>query len=98
MIYVSIQTAPPCPTTWPESGPKLSPRVEADTLDESIEIINANQYGNGASVFTSSGYNARVFQHACEAGQLGINVPIPVALPFFSFSGNKKSFWGDLHM
>lgn len=72
--------------------------MEADTLDESIEIINANQYGNGASVFTSSGYNARVFQHACEAGQLGINVPIPVALPFFSFSGNKKSFWGDLHM
>jgi malonate-semialdehyde dehydrogenase (acetylating) / methylmalonate-semialdehyde dehydrogenase len=72
--------------------------MEADSLEESVAIINNNEFGNGASVFTSSGYNARVFQHECEAGQLGINVPIPVALPFFSFSGNKKSFWGDLHM
>merc|ERR1712086_24602 len=72
--------------------------MEADTLADSIEIINKNEYGNGASVFTSSGYSGRVFQHECDAGQLGINVPIPVALPFFSFSGNKKSFWGDLHM
>jgi len=72
--------------------------MEADTLDHSIEMINANEYGNGASIFTSSGYAGRRFQHECEAGQLGINVPIPVALPFFSFSGNKKSFWGSLHM
>lgn len=72
--------------------------MEAPTLSDSIELINANEYGNGASIFTSKGYDARKFQHECEAGQLGINVPIPVALPFFSFSGNKKSFWGDLHM
>merc|ERR1712138_70851 len=72
--------------------------MKADTLEESIDIINANEYGNGASVFTSSGYTGRYFQHNVEAGQLGINVAIPVALPFFSFSGAKKSFWGDLHM
>lgn len=72
--------------------------MEAGSLDESIEIINNNEYGNGASIFTSRGYNGRKFQHECEGGQLGINVPIPVALPMFSFSGNKKSFWGDLNM
>jgi len=72
--------------------------MEAETLDQSIEIINANQYGNGASIFTSSGHAGRYFQHAVEPGQLGINVAIPVALPFFSFSGAKKSFWGDLNM
>jgi len=72
--------------------------MEAESLDESVEIINANEYGNGAAVFTSSGHNARRFQHAVEPGQLGINVAIPVALPFFSFSGAKKSFWGDLNM
>jgi malonate-semialdehyde dehydrogenase (acetylating)/methylmalonate-semialdehyde dehydrogenase len=71
--------------------------MDADNLEDSLEIINSNQFGNGASVFTSSGYNARVFQHNCEAGQIGINVPIPVALPFFSFTGSKKSFWGDLN-
>jgi len=67
------------------------------TMEDSINLINANEYGNGCSIFTSSGYNARVFQHEIEVGQLGINVPIPVALPFFSFTGSKKSFWGDLN-
>jgi len=72
--------------------------MEADTLEDSIEIINANEWGNGASIFTTNGSNARKFQHNVDAGQLGINVAIPVALPMFSFSGAKKSFWGDLHM
>jgi malonate-semialdehyde dehydrogenase (acetylating)/methylmalonate-semialdehyde dehydrogenase len=72
--------------------------MEADSLDESIDIINANEYGNGTSIFTSSGHHARRFQHAVEPGQVGINVAIPVALPMFSFSGAKKSFWGDLNM
>jgi len=78
-------------------GPVLC-LMEAPDLDESIRMINENEYANGASIFTSSGYNGRKFQHECDGGQLGINVPIPVALPMFSFSGNKKSFWGDLHM
>ncbi|KAK2738748.1 hypothetical protein FQN57_006915 [Myotisia sp. PD_48] len=68
--------------------------LEVDTMDEAIELINANEYGNGAAVFTSSGPTATRFQRELEAGQIGINVPIPVPLPMFSFTGNKKSIAG----
>ncbi|KAK7319511.1 hypothetical protein RJT34_04232 [Clitoria ternatea] len=71
--------------------------MEADSLEEAINIINKNKYGNGASIFTTSGVAARKFQSEIEAGQVGINVPIPVPLPFFSFTGNKASFAGDLN-
>jgi len=77
-------------------GPALSV-MRADTLEEAIEVINANPYGNGTSLFTASGGAARKFQHEIEVGQVGINVPIPVPLPFFSFTGWKGSFYGDLH-
>ena len=55
-------------------------------------------YGNGVSLFTSSGGSARRFQREIEVGQVGINVPIPVPLPFFSFTGWKDSFFGDQHV
>ncbi|MEW6461722.1 MAG: CoA-acylating methylmalonate-semialdehyde dehydrogenase, partial [Pseudomonadota bacterium] len=71
--------------------------MEVDTLEEAIALINASPYGNGTSLFTRSGGAARHFQHAIEIGQVGINVPIPVPLPFFSFTGWKGSFYGDLH-
>ncbi|KAK9942949.1 hypothetical protein M0R45_008589 [Rubus argutus] len=71
--------------------------LEADSLEEAISIVNKNKYGNGASIFTTSGVAARKFQTEIEAGQVGINVPIPVPLPFFSFTGNKASFAGDLN-
>ncbi|MBF0675655.1 CoA-acylating methylmalonate-semialdehyde dehydrogenase [Pseudomonas sp.] len=71
--------------------------LEVDTLADAIELINANPYGNGTSLFTRSGGAARHFQHAVEVGQVGINVPIPVPLPFFSFTGWRGSFYGDLH-
>lgn len=71
--------------------------MEADSLEEAINIINENKYGNGASIFTISGVAARKFQSEIEVGQVGINVPIPVPLPFFSFTGNKASFAGDLN-
>ncbi|KAJ3197007.1 Methylmalonate-semialdehyde dehydrogenase [acylating] mitochondrial [Irineochytrium annulatum] len=58
--------------------------LEADTLDEAIEIINANPYGNGTAIFTNSGSAARKFQEEIDVGQVGINVPIPVPLPMFS--------------
>lgn len=77
-------------------GPALL-LMKADTLDEAIKIINENPYGNGTSIFTSSGAAARKFQHEIEVGQIGINLPIPVPLPFFSFTGWRKSFFGDLH-
>ncbi|BBH09240.1 aldehyde dehydrogenase 6B2 [Prunus dulcis] len=71
--------------------------LEADSLEEAISFVNRNKYGNGASIFTTSGVAARKFQTEIEAGQVGINVPIPVPLPFFSFTGNKASFAGDLN-
>ena len=77
-------------------GPVLV-TVSADTLDEAIEIINRNSFGNGVSLFTSSGGAARKFQSEIQVGQVGINVPIPVPLPFFSFTGWKNSFFGDHH-
>ncbi|KAH7123482.1 putative methylmalonate-semialdehyde dehydrogenase [Dactylonectria estremocensis] len=68
--------------------------LNVDTLDEAIEQINANEYGNGVAIFTSSGPTAESFRRRIEAGQVGINVPIPVPLPMFSFTGNKKSIAG----
>lgn len=59
--------------------------LNVDTIDEAIELINANEYGNGAAIFTNSGSTASKFQKDIEAGQLGINVPIPVS-PFSPFS------------
>lgn len=68
--------------------------LNVDTLDDAINLINKNEYGNGAAVFTRSGPTASRFQKDIEAGQVGINVPIPVPLPMFSFTGNKKSIAG----
>ena len=67
------------------------------TLDDAISISNANPYGNGTAIFTTSGGAARKYQYEIEAGQVGINVPIPVPLPFFSFTGNKASIRGDVN-
>ena len=70
--------------------------LQAESLDDAIEIINKNRYGNGAAIFTQSGATARRFETEVNVGQLGINVPIPVPLPMFSWSGNKGSFLGDI--
>ncbi|MFL0808163.1 MAG: CoA-acylating methylmalonate-semialdehyde dehydrogenase [Oceanobacter sp.] len=77
-------------------GPVLI-ALEVDTLDEAIKLINENPYGNGTSMFTSSGAAARKYQHEIKVGQVGINVPVPVPLPMFSFTGWRKSFYGDQH-
>ena len=77
-------------------GPVLV-AVNADNLEHALEIINNSPYGNGTSIFTSSGGAARKFQSEVEVGQVGINIPIPVPLPFFSFTGWKASFYGDQH-
>ncbi|KAF2435666.1 Methylmalonate-semialdehyde dehydrogenase [Tothia fuscella] len=68
--------------------------LNVPTFDEAIDLINANEYGNGTAIFTRSGATAGRFQKEIEAGQVGINVPIPVPLPMFSFTGNKKSVAG----
>jgi malonate-semialdehyde dehydrogenase (acetylating)/methylmalonate-semialdehyde dehydrogenase len=68
--------------------------IEADSLEQAIEIVNANEYGNGASIFTNSGAVARKFTVEAEPTQIGHNVPIPLAPAMFSFSSNKASFRG----
>jgi malonate-semialdehyde dehydrogenase (acetylating)/methylmalonate-semialdehyde dehydrogenase len=70
--------------------------VNVQTLDEAIELINKNPFGNGTGLFTQSGAAARKFQSEIDVGQVGINVPIPVPVPFFSFTGSRGSKLGDL--
>lgn len=70
--------------------------LRADSLDQAIEIINANPNGNGTAIFTQSGAAAHKFQQDIDVGQVGINLPIPVPLPMFSFSGSRASKLGDL--
>ena len=77
-------------------GPVLV-TTPVQSLTDAIALINRNPYGNGVSIFTSSGGAARRFQHEVQVGQVGINIPIPVPLPFFSFTGWRDSFFGDLH-
>jgi malonate-semialdehyde dehydrogenase (acetylating)/methylmalonate-semialdehyde dehydrogenase len=72
--------------------------VRVDTLDEAIDLINRNPYGNGTAIFTNSGGAARRFEERIEVGMVGINVPIPVPMAFYSFGGWKQSLFGDLHM
>ena len=76
-------------------GPVLTV-IRVNTYEEAVEIINENNYGNGASIFTRSGFYARDFTNRAEPGQIGVNVPIPVPLPMFSFTGNKGLVVGDL--
>ncbi|USD42647.1 CoA-acylating methylmalonate-semialdehyde dehydrogenase [Vibrio sp. SCSIO 43135] len=71
--------------------------IEVDTLQDAIDLVNRNPYGNGTSIFTANGGAARKYQHEIQVGQVGVNVPIPVPLPFFSFTGWRGSFYGDLH-
>ncbi len=72
--------------------------VRADSLDEALALINANPYGNGTALFTRSGAAARRFEQEVQVGMVGINVPIPVPMAFFSFGGWKQSLFGDLHV
>ena len=72
--------------------------VRVDTYDEAIALVNRNPYGNGTALFTSSGGAARRFEEEIEVGMVGINVPIPVPMAFFSFGGWKQSLFGDLHV
>lgn len=68
----------------------------ADTLEEAVQMINANPNGNGTAIFTQSGAAARYFKENIDVGQVGINVPIPVPVPIFSFTGSRGSKLGDL--
>nr|WP_299246383.1 CoA-acylating methylmalonate-semialdehyde dehydrogenase [uncultured Halomonas sp.] len=70
--------------------------VGVETLDDAIAFINANPNGNGTSIFTNSGWAGRRFESDIDVGQVGINVPIPVPVAYFSFTGSRASKLGDL--
>jgi len=78
-------------------GPVLSV-VRVDTVEAAIELINSNPYGNGTAIFTSSGEAARRFQRGVRVGMIGINVPVPVPMAYYSFGGWKDSLFGDKHI
>ncbi|MFX1482982.1 MAG: CoA-acylating methylmalonate-semialdehyde dehydrogenase [Promethearchaeota archaeon] len=77
-------------------GPVI-PIIKVKDLDEAIEIVHANPYGNASSIFTSSGKLAREYQYRVKAGNIGINIGVVAPIATFPFSGMKDSFFGDLH-
>ena len=77
-------------------GPVLSV-VRVASYDEALTLVNANPYGNGTAIFTGDGGAARRFQREVEVGMVGVNVPIPVPMAYYSFGGWKASLFGDTH-
>ena len=71
--------------------------IHVNTIEDALALINSGEYGNQASLFTSSGSAARKFRHEAEAGNIGINIGVAAPMAFFPFSGWKESFFGDLH-
>jgi malonate-semialdehyde dehydrogenase (acetylating)/methylmalonate-semialdehyde dehydrogenase len=72
--------------------------LRTDTFEQAIDLVNSNAFGNGTAIFTSNGEAARTFQRRVTVGMIGINVPIPVPMAFYSFGGWKDSLFGDRHM
>ncbi|MFJ6078814.1 CoA-acylating methylmalonate-semialdehyde dehydrogenase [Pseudarthrobacter sp. NPDC092419] len=77
-------------------GPVLSV-VRVDTYEQALNLINSNPYGNGTAIFTNDGGAARRFENEVEVGMVGINVPVPVPMAYYSFGGWKNSLFGDTH-
>uniref|UniRef100_UPI000A4DD6A9 aldehyde dehydrogenase family protein n=1 Tax=Rhodococcus opacus TaxID=37919 RepID=UPI000A4DD6A9 len=77
-------------------GPVLSV-IRVDSYDEALELVNSSPFGNGTAIFTNDGGAARRFQNEVEVGMVGINVPIPVPMAYYSFGGWKNSLFGDTH-
>ncbi|WP_204046061.1 aldehyde dehydrogenase family protein, partial [Acrocarpospora phusangensis] len=78
-------------------GPVLS-IVRVASYEEGLHLINTGEYGNGTAIFTNDGGAARRFQNEVEVGMVGVNVPIPVPMAFYSFGGWKSSLFGDTHV
>src|SRR5216110_2846567 len=78
-------------------GPVLEV-VRVGTYADAVKLVNDNPYGNGTAIFTRDGGAARQFQFEVEAGMVGINVPIPVPIAYYSFGGWKSSLFGDSHI
>ena len=78
-------------------GPVLSV-VRASSYDDAVQLVNDSPYANGVAIFTSDGGAARKFQSEIQVGMVGINVPIPVPMAYYSFGGWKDSLFGDAHV
>jgi malonate-semialdehyde dehydrogenase (acetylating)/methylmalonate-semialdehyde dehydrogenase len=78
-------------------GPVLGV-VRVPTFDAAVELVNANPYGNGTAIYTGDGLAAREYQRRVHVGMIGINVPIPVPMAYYSFGGWKDSLFGDTHV
>ncbi|HUV09934.1 MAG TPA: aldehyde dehydrogenase family protein, partial [Acidimicrobiia bacterium] len=78
-------------------GPVLSV-VRVDTYDDAARLLAENPYANGVAIFTRDGGAARRFQREVDAGMIGVNVPIPVPMAYYSFGGWKQSLFGDTHV
>ncbi|MFG1819315.1 CoA-acylating methylmalonate-semialdehyde dehydrogenase [Kribbella sp. NPDC049174] len=72
--------------------------VRVGSLEQAIDLVNANPWANGTAIFTSSGQAARAFQRSVQVGMIGVNVPVPVPMAFYSFGGWKDSLFGDHHI
>ena len=77
-------------------GPVLSV-LRVDSYEQAVDLINASPYGNGTAIFTNDGGAARRFQNEVEVGMIGVNVPVPVPMAYYSFGGWKNSLFGDTH-
>jgi malonate-semialdehyde dehydrogenase (acetylating)/methylmalonate-semialdehyde dehydrogenase len=94
-----IDRVQPAMSTYREEifGPVLSV-VRAESYQEAVALVNGNQYGNGAAIFTNDGGTARRFEQDVQVGMVGINVPIPVPVAQLSFGGWKDSLFGETHI
>jgi malonate-semialdehyde dehydrogenase (acetylating)/methylmalonate-semialdehyde dehydrogenase len=94
-----VDKVKPAMRVWKEEifGPVLSV-VRANDLDEALAVGNDCEFGNGAAIFTRSGYAARQFKKHFNAGMIGINVGVPAPMAWFPFTGWNRSFFGDLHI
>ncbi|HZH24420.1 MAG TPA: CoA-acylating methylmalonate-semialdehyde dehydrogenase [Solirubrobacteraceae bacterium] len=72
--------------------------LRVETFEEALELVNSNRYGNGSAIFTADGRTAREFEQRVQTGMVGVNVPIPVPMAYYSFGGWKQSLFGDLHV
>jgi malonate-semialdehyde dehydrogenase (acetylating)/methylmalonate-semialdehyde dehydrogenase len=72
--------------------------TRAPSYEDAVSLVNSNPFGNGTAIFTRDGAAARKFQEEIEVGMVGVNVPIPVPMAFYSFGGWKQSLFGDAHV
>ena len=78
-------------------GPVLSV-MRVDAMDDAVRLVNDHPYGNGTAIFTRDGETARSFIDKVQIGMVGVNVPIPVPMAYYSFGGWKRSLFGPLHV